>query len=118
MTVSDGLDSATDSVNVSIASGVSTEASELPENYVLRSAYPNPFNPTTTLTYGLPEASEVRISVVDMLGRQVATLVSGGIKPAGYNTVQFDAGGLSSGTYLVRMEAGDFVQTRQITLLK
>ena len=81
-------------------------------------AYPNPFNPTTTISYALPAPSEVRISVVEMLGRQVATLVAGDMKSEGYHTVQFNADGLASGTYLIRMEAGDFVATQQVVLLK
>jgi PKD repeat protein len=118
LTVSDGIESASDSVTVSIASGVATEASELPESYELRPAYPNPFNPTTTVTYGLPAAAEVRITATDLLGRQVATLVAGDTKAAGYHTVHFNADGLASGTYLIRMEAGDFVATQQVVLLK
>ena len=91
---------------------------EIPTGYNLSTAYPNPFNPTTTISYALPTTSEVRISVVDMLGRLVATLVSGDFKPAGYHTVQFIADGLASGTYLIRMEAGAFVATQQVVLLK
>ena len=118
LTVSDGLESASDSVIVSIASGVATEVSEVPERYELHPSYPNPFNPTTTLTFGLPAASEVRITATDLLGRQVATLVAGDMMAAGYHTVQFNADGLASGTYLIRMEAGDFVATQQVVLLK
>jgi len=118
VTVSDGMESASDSVTVSIASGVDTESSELPESFVLMAAYPNPFNPATTVTYGLPAAAEVRITATDLLGRQVATLVAGDMKAAGYHTVQFNADGLASGTYLIRMEAGDFVATQQVVLLK
>jgi len=115
---SDGALTGTDSLTVSIASGVNTESVELPESLVLRAAYPNPFNPTTTITYGLPAAAEVRITATDLLGRQVATLVAGDIKAAGYHTVQFNADGLASGTYLIRMEVGDFVATQQVVLLK
>ncbi len=97
---------------------MATEATELPETYELRGAYPNPFNPTTTINYALPTPSEVRISVVDMLGRQVAALLNGEVKSAGYHTVQFDAGRLSSGTYLVTMKAGNFVATHKLILLK
>jgi len=118
LTASDGLLTGTDSLTVSIASGVDTESFELPETFVLKAAYPNPFNPTTTVTYGLPAAAEVRITATDLLGRQVATLVSGDMKSAGYHTVQFNADGLASGTYLIRMEAGDFVATKQVVLLK
>jgi hypothetical protein len=117
-TVSDGALSQTDSVRVTIASGVDTESLELPETFVLKAAYPNPFNPTTTVTYGLPVAAEVRITATDLLGRQVATLVAGDMKTAGYHTVQFNAEGLASGTYLIKMEAGDFVATQQVMLLK
>ena len=60
----------------------------------------------------------MRITATDLLGRQVATLVAGDMKAAGYHTIQFDAGGLSSGTYLIRMKAGDFVATQQVVLLK
>ena len=118
LTASDGHLTGTDSLTVSIASGVDTESFELPESFVLRAAYPNPFNPATTVTYGLPTAAEVRITATDLLGRQVATLVSGDMKAAGYHTVQFNADGLASGTYLIRMEAGDFVATQQVVLLK
>lgn len=118
LVVSDGIKNAADSISVSIASGVATEATELPETYELRGAYPNPFNPTTTINYALPTPSEVRISVVDMLGRQVAALLNGEVKSAGYHTVQFDAGRLSSGTYLVTMKAGNFVATHKLILLK
>lgn len=91
---------------------------EIPDTYQLRAAYPNPFNPTTTITYGLPAAAEVRITATDLLGRQVATLLAGDMMAAGYHRVQFSADGLASGTYLIRMEAGDFVATQQIVLLK
>jgi len=99
-------------------SGTNTDATDLPAGYSLSAAYPNPFNPTTTVTYGLPAAAEVRIIATDLLGRQVATLISGDRKAAGYHTVQFNADGLASGTYLIRMEAGDFVATQQVVLLK
>ena len=118
LTVSDGITSASDSVKVFIASGVDTESLELPTTFVLQAAYPNPFNPTTTVTYGLPAASEVHITATDLLGRQIATLVAGDMKAAGYHTVQFNAEGLASGTYLIRMEAGEFVDTKQVVLLK
>ena len=118
VTASDGNLTGSFDIPVSIASGVDTESFELPEMFVLKAAYPNPFNPTTSLTYGLPAAAEVRITATDLLGRQVATLVAGDMKAAGYHTVQFNAAGLASGTYLIRMEAGDFVATQQVVLLK
>ena len=60
----------------------------------------------------------MRITLTDMLGRRVAVLERGGVKPAGHHTVPFDAGDLTSGTYLVRMEAGDFVETQKVILMK
>ena len=118
VTASDGVLTGSFEIPVSIASGVDTESFELPETFVLKAAYPNPFNPTTTVTYGLPAAAEVRITATDLLGRRVATLVAGDMKAAGYHTVQFNAEGLASGTYLIRMEASDFVATQQVVLLK
>jgi PKD repeat protein len=118
LTVTDGSLSDNAEAEISVASGVSVEDSNLPAEVVLRAIYPNPFNPTTNVTYGLPAGAEVRITVTDLLGRQVATLVAGETKAAGYHTVQFNAGGLASGTYLIRMEAGDFVATQQVVLLK
>ena len=99
-------------------SGTNTDAIHLPAGYSLSAAYPNPFNPTTSFTFALPQAQKVRITATDLLGRQVATLVAGDMKAAGYHTVQFKADGFASGMYLIRMEAGDFVATQQVVLLK
>ena len=66
----------------------------------------------------LPQAQKVRITATDLLGREVATLVAGETVSAGAHTVQFNAAGLASGTYLIRMDAGSFVATQRVTLLK
>ena len=118
LTVTDGSLSDYAEAEINVASGVSIEDSALPAEFVLKAIYPNPFNPTTTVTYGLPAAAEVRITATDLPGRQVATLVPGDMKAAGYHTVHFNADGLASGTYLIRMEARDFVATQQVVLLK
>ena len=89
----------------------------LPANYSFRAPYPNPFNPTTTLSFELPKASKVQLTVFDVTGREVLGLVDGQMNAGSHNIV-FDAAGLTSGVYFVRMQAGDFVQSRKMLLLK
>lgn len=90
---------------------------ELPGQFALFGAFPNPFNPSTTIRYGLPQRSHVLLAVFNTLGQQVAILVQGE-KEAGYHEVQFDGTGLSSGVYFYRMQAGDYVATKKLLLLK
>jgi flagellar hook assembly protein FlgD len=79
--------------------------------------YPNPFNPLTTIRYGLPNRSHVALTVYNTLGQRVA-LLQNGEQEAGYHEVMFDGRGLSSGVYYYRIQAGDFVQTRNLLLLR
>jgi len=89
----------------------------IPTSFALNAAYPNPFNPTTTIGYAVPFASDVRVVVYDMLGRQAAILVNSNIEAGNYS-VNWNASDLSSGMYLVRMTAGDFTRTQKIMLIK
>jgi hypothetical protein len=94
----------------------------LPMTYNLHNAYPNPFNPVTTLRYDLPEDGLVNITIYNMMGRQVKTLVNGS-QTAGYRTIQWDATdnegqSVSAGLYLYTIEAGQFRQTKKMILLK
>ena len=94
----------------------------VPENFELFPAYPNPFNPTTTLRYDLPEATKVIIMIYDLMGRDIKTLVNHQQK-AGYKSVVWDATNdlgepVSAGIYLYRISAGDFHQTKKMVLLK
>ncbi len=89
----------------------------LPKQFVLEQNYPNPFNPTTTIAYQLPTAGNVSLKVFDMLGKEVASLVNGR-QEAGSYTVNFNANQLSSGVYFYRLQAGSFVQTRKMMLVK
>lgn len=89
----------------------------LPTEYALADAYPNPFNPSTTIQYDVPELTHVRLTVYDMLGREVMVLVDGD-REAGRYSVTMNADGLRSGVYVVRFHTDKFTQTRKIVLMK
>ena len=95
---------------------------ELPNNFSLHQNYPNPFNPITTLRYDLPENSLVNITIYDMLGRQVKTLVNTN-QSAGYKSIIWDATNdygkpVSAGIYLYQIQAGEYISTKKTVLLK
>ena len=96
---------------------VSVESEELPAEVMLLGNYPNPFNPETTISYALPQGSKVRLAVYDLLGHEVAVLVDGS-QPAGQHTVRFDGGDLPSGSYVYRLQVGEEVVARTMTLVK
>ena len=89
----------------------------VPKRFVLAQNYPNPFNPSTSIRYELPLASKVSLIVYNLLGQEVMTLVDGEMS-AGAHEVKFNALNLSSGVYLYRIRAGDFVATKRLVLLK
>ena len=88
-----------------------------PSSFTLYQNYPNPFNPTTKIKYQLPEFSNVKLTIYDVLGRQIKTLVNQE-KPAGNYEVEFDGTGLPSGVYFYRIEAGKFSDTKKFVLMK
>jgi photosystem II stability/assembly factor-like uncharacterized protein len=98
-------------------SSASDPVAGVPETYSLLSNYPNPFNPSTTITYELPRSSQVTLSVFDMLGREVSVLVNER-RDAGIHEVKFDGANLASGVYLYRLQAADFTQTKRLLLLR
>ena len=103
--------------------GELAESREIPTRFELFANFPNPFNPSTTIRYGLPEASPVSLVIYNVLGRKVATLEASAEKAPGYHAVVWDgrsdAGTLvASGVYFARMRAGRFMQTRQVVLAK
>jgi hypothetical protein len=97
-------------------SGVREEGAA-PGQFALAQNYPNPFNPTTTIRYRLTTRSRVTLKVYDVLDREVATLVSR-VEEPGYKAVQFDAGGLASGVYFYRMQAGSLVDVKKLVVLR
>lgn len=89
----------------------------LPAGFELQQNYPNPFNPVTTIGYSMPEGGAARLSVFDVLGREVSVLVDGHVN-AGQHQVTFDAQGLPTGTYIYRLETPGFAMTKQLVLMK
>jgi hypothetical protein len=94
-----------------------TEKPGIPAAVVLMNNYPNPFNPSTTIRYGLPHGSQVTLAVFNTLGQVVATLQNGP-QEAGYHDVIFDSKDLPSGVYLYRLTTEDFDQTKRFILLR
>ena len=102
--------------------GVDNRSETFPQGFVLEQNFPNPFNPSTTLRYELPEDGLVNVTIYDMMGRQVSTLVSSQ-QAAGYKSIQWNATNdfgkpVSAGVYLYQIQAGEFVQTKKMVLLK
>ncbi|MCI0554105.1 MAG: T9SS type A sorting domain-containing protein, partial [Anaerolineae bacterium] len=94
----------------------------IPTEYAVTQNYPNPFNPSTTINYQLPENAQVRLTVFNLLGQEVRTLVDRKLL-AGYHQIVWDAKdnagrSVGSGIYMYVLEAGDFTQTQKMVLLK
>lgn len=100
-----------------IVSDVSWSDDAYPESAALLQNYPNPFNPTTEIRYQTSEVSHVRLTVHDLLGREVAVLVDEE-RPSGYCTARWDASGVPSGVYFYTIRAGPFVQTKRMVMIK
>jgi hypothetical protein len=88
-----------------------------PKEIHLCQNYPNPFNPSTTIEFNLLKTSEVSLKVFNILGEEVATLVSDRLSAGSYS-YEWDASNLSSGEYLYRLQAGDYVETRKMVLMR
>jgi photosystem II stability/assembly factor-like uncharacterized protein len=88
-----------------------------PDKFELSQNYPNPFNPTTTIQYILPQAGMVKLTLYNILGQEIRTVVNE-MKEAGTHTINIDASDLNSGMYIYKIESGSFVQTKKMTLVK
>ena len=100
-----------------VVTGVPYASKSLPNRFALSQNYPNPFNPSTQILYTLTNSSKVRLTVFDLLGRQVAVLVDG-VQSAGQHTVQFSGAGFTSGVYFYKLENNSDVVTKKMLLLK
>lgn len=100
-----------------VPTGVQSDNGQHAADFSLYQNYPNPFNPSTTISWQSPVSSWQTLEVYDVLGNEVATLVDE-YKPAGSYEVEFDAKGLSSGVYFYRIQAGSFIKTKKMILIR
>ncbi|MEC7926936.1 MAG: FlgD immunoglobulin-like domain containing protein [Candidatus Neomarinimicrobiota bacterium] len=99
-----------------------SSSSAIPETFALHQAYPNPFNPVTTIRFDLPEDSDIRLTIYNLVGKEIRNLVSGEM-PSGFNYIIWDGANntgqaVSAGVYLFQIQADGFVQTKKMILLK
>lgn len=104
-------------LNIARNLSVSNEVDDQPKEFSLSQNYPNPFNPTSNIQFTVPRATDVKLEVYNINGQLVRTLVNSRMS-AGEHTVQFNASDLASGIYIYRIIAGNFVQTKKMTLIK
>ncbi|OGU80826.1 MAG: hypothetical protein A2W11_14205 [Ignavibacteria bacterium RBG_16_35_7] len=93
------------------------QESEPPVEYSLEQNYPNPFNPSTTIKYSIPEEGYIKLAIYDLLGNEIAVLVSGDQRAGNYE-VNFTAGNLSSGVYIYRIESSNYKASKKFVLIK
>lgn len=98
--------------------GIHSNQNGTPVEFGLSQNFPNPFNPVTILSFALPKKSAVTLKVYDALGREAAVLINNEIRTEGYYNYEFDASRLPSGIYYYRIEAGDFVDSKKMILIK
>ncbi len=96
---------------------VEDESLLIPSEFNLSQNYPNPFNPSTIIAYSIPQRSNVSLKIYDIVGKEIATLVNEQ-KEAGLYEIKYDASKLSSGVYIYSIQAGDFLESRKMILMK
>jgi beta-glucanase (GH16 family) len=101
-----------------LTTGIGSDGSgHIPDHFALSQNYPNPFNPSTTISFDLPKKSFVSLKVFDMIGREIATIVSEDMSTGSY-TKKWNTNGLPSGVYFYQLQAGSFTETKKLQLLK
>ena len=113
----EGLDIGAFETGSPITSVEYNAGSEVPTNYSLSQNYPNPFNPATTISFSIPQTGIVTVKIFNVLGQEVATLLNNELS-VGTHNINFDASMLSSGIYMYTIQAGDFVATKKMMLMK
>ena len=96
---------------------VKKDKPDTPDKFLVMQNYPNPFNPSTRINYSIPQSENVTLIIFNVLGRQITTLVNQE-KPAGNYTVEFNGSNLPSGVYFYQIQAGSFMETKKMLLLK
>ena len=109
-------------VHVDVSDILGIDGETLPTVFALHNNYPNPFNPVTNILYDIPEVSDVTLEIYNVMGQRVRTLVQGSHEPGRYqirwNATNDLGQGLSSGMYIYRIQAGDFVSVKKLVLMK
>jgi hypothetical protein len=101
----------------SVTTDVLKEEDHIPADYILYQSFPNPFNPSTTIKYSIPQNGIVSIILYDILGNEIAHIINE-YKTAGLHTVNFDGSRIASGVYFYQMRAGSYVETKKMVLLQ
>jgi thiamine biosynthesis protein ThiC len=104
-------------VTVNPVNAISSGGEVIPLKYSLSQNYPNPFNPETTISYALPKASDVVISIYDVNGRHVTDILNAN-RAAGYHNVKWNASDMASGIYFYQIKAGNFIQVKRCILIR
>lgn len=122
VTAYNGIDSSVSSNSLlitlkSTSVGIQNISSQIPERYMLENNFPNPFNPTTNIKFQLPQKSFVRLTIYDMLGREVQTILNEEVT-AGFYNFTFNAFELNSGIYFYKLETNKFSDTKRMVLVK
>jgi len=100
------------------ATSTDPDGGEVPKQFTLEQNYPNPFNPATTIRFGLPQESDVSLTIYNTMGREVATLIQNESRAAGWYDATFDASNLSSGVYIYRLQTDERSESKKLTLIK
>jgi len=116
----EGIVTSVDTIRFSIVNALTgvKDKNLIPKKFFVDQNYPNPFNPTTTIRFGLPQEMTVDLRIYNILGQEVAVLVSNQVMKAGVHEKFFNAARLASGTYIYRLQAGNKVVVKKMMLLK